>query len=92
MWSVAAEGLEGGGSTDGAVFGRDGGGCIGMAHGGDFQLAAETQFEGNRFFDLMRISRHRGGTEYFADCVSRRFANPAAIRARLLDRENWWVK
>ena len=40
----------------------------------------------------MRISRHRGGTEYFADCVSRRFANPAAIRARLLDRENWWVK
>lgn len=57
-----------------------------------YELAAETQFEGNRFFDLMRISRHRGGTEYFADCVSRRFANPAAIRARLLDRENWWVK
>lgn len=49
MWSVAAEGLEGGGSTDGAVFGRDGGGCIGMAHGGDFQLAAEI------------VGRERGG-------------------------------
>lgn len=56
------------------------------------EMAAETQFEGNRFFDLMRVSRHRGGTGYFADRVSRRFPNPAAAKALLSNRESWWLK
>lgn len=56
------------------------------------EMAAETQFEGNRFFDLVRVSRHRGSTGYFAEKVSRRFANPVAAKARLADRENWWLK
>lgn len=57
-----------------------------------YELAAETQFEGNRFFDLVRVNAHRGGTEYFADRVSRRFENRDAARTRLLDRANWWIK
>lgn len=56
------------------------------------EMGAETMFEGNRFFDLMRVSRHRGGTEYLADKVSRRFADREAARGRLLNRENWWLK
>lgn len=56
------------------------------------ELAAETSFEGNRFFDLARIARHRGDTGWFADRVSRRFADRASARARLLDRANWFIR
>lgn len=56
------------------------------------EMAAETQFEGNRFFDLVRISRHRGTTEYFAEKVSRRFPNPASAQALLRNQQNWWLK
>lgn len=56
------------------------------------ELAAETAFEGNRFFDLARIARHRGDTGWFADKVSRRFENPASVRAGLLDRANWFIR
>lgn len=56
------------------------------------EMAAETAFEGNRFFDLMRISRHRGSPAYFAETVSRRADNPAALAARLADQSNWYLK
>ncbi|MCM1109597.1 MAG: RagB/SusD family nutrient uptake outer membrane protein [Clostridium sp.] len=56
------------------------------------EMAAETAFEGNRFFDLARIARHRGGTEWFAEQVSRKFADPAEARSRLSDRANWFVR
>lgn len=56
------------------------------------EMAAETQFEGNRFFDLVRVSRHRGGTDYFAEKVSRRFPNPEAAKALLRNTDNWWLK
>lgn len=56
------------------------------------EMAAETMFEGNRFFDLMRVSRHRGSNEFFAGKVSRRFANPDAAKSILLNSENWWLK
>lgn len=56
------------------------------------ELAAETAFEGNRFFDLARIARHRGDNGWFADRVSRRFADPAAARSLLLDRGNWFIR
>ena len=57
------------------------------------ELAAETAFEGNRFFDLLRISRHRPAhPAYFARKVSRRFDNPASIEQRLSDINNLWIK
>ena len=56
------------------------------------ELAAETAFEGNRFFDLVRIARHRGDNSWFADRVSKRFENPAEAHARLLNRDNWFIR
>lgn len=57
------------------------------------ELAAETCFEGNRFFDLLRISRHRNGhPQFMAKQISRRFDNPAQIESRLSDINNLWVK
>ena len=38
------------------------------------EMAAETAFEGNRFFDLLRVARHRNEfPAYMAERVSRRF-------------------
>lgn len=57
------------------------------------EMAAETQYEGNRFFDLVRIARHRTDyPAYFAEKVSRRFDNPEAAKAILMNQENWWLK
>lgn len=57
------------------------------------ELAAETAFEGNRFFDLLRISRHRSNhPSYMAEKIARRFDNPAAIEAKLQDINNLWLK
>jgi hypothetical protein len=57
------------------------------------EMAAETAFEGNRFFDLLRMSRHQTeGDKWFATKVCRRFADPASAEARLADRNNWWLK
>lgn len=57
------------------------------------EMAAETAFEGNRFFDLLRMSRHQiNPDEWFADRVSRRFADPSAAKSRLLDPTLRWLK
>ena len=57
------------------------------------ELAAETCFEGNRFFDLLRISRHRANhPQFMAKQISRRFDNPAQIQSKLSDLNNVWVK
>ena len=57
------------------------------------EMAAETAFEGNRFFDLLRISRHRNQwPAYAAERVSRRFEDAEGVRARLSDARNWWIK
>lgn len=57
------------------------------------EMAAETAFEGNRFFDLLRISRHNTNPdEWFADKVSRRFDDPAAARSHIADPANRWLK
>lgn len=57
------------------------------------EMAAETAFEGNRFFDLLRVARHRGEYPAFmADRVSRRFPDPASARQRLLRPEAWYTK
>ncbi len=57
------------------------------------EMAAETAFEGNRFFDLLRVSRHRPNhPEFMADKVSRKYANSAAMKAKLMNMNNWYVK
>lgn len=59
------------------------------------EMAAETAFEGNRFFDLMRISKHRSvanPTAYLAEKVSAKFTDSASMKAKLLDEKNWYLK
>lgn len=57
------------------------------------EMAAETSFEGNRFFDLLRVARHRQQyPAYMADKVSRRFVNADAMKARLMNEEAWYLK
>lgn len=57
------------------------------------ELALETAFEGNRFHDLMRIAIRRNDNAYLADKVAAKHAtNGAAIKAKLLDRANWYLK
>ncbi len=56
------------------------------------EMAAETMFEGNRFFDLLRVSRHRNDPQYLAGKVAARFDDPDAAREILKNEENWWIK
>lgn len=57
------------------------------------EMAAETAFEGNRFFDLLRMSRHQENPdEWFADKVSRRFPDKDAAKSRLADPATRWLK
>ena len=57
------------------------------------EMSAETCFEGNRFFDLLRVSRHNvNPNAFFAEKVSRRFDNPEAMKAKLANSEAWWIK
>ena len=57
------------------------------------EMAAETAFEGNRFFDLLRISRHRDQWPAFAaERVCRRFEDSESMRTRLNDTNAWWLK
>lgn len=57
------------------------------------EMAAETAFEGNRFFDLMRVARHRDAfPAYMADKVSVRFDDANAARIRLQDAKAWFLK
>jgi hypothetical protein len=62
------------------------------------ELALETAFEGNRFQDLMRITLRRirngeGTASYLADKVAAKHTdNKEAIRTKLMDIENWYIK
>lgn len=57
------------------------------------EMAAETAFEGNRFFDLLRVARHRDDYPgYMADKVATRFTNAAEVRAKLMQPSAWFVK
>ena len=57
------------------------------------EMAAETAFEGNRFFDLLRVARHRNQwPAYAAGRVSRRFKDAPDAFNRLNDAEIWWIK
>ena len=59
------------------------------------EMAAETAFEGNRFFDLLRVARHRNEfPAYMAERVSRRFGKEgqASKKAELLNHDKWFLK
>lgn len=57
------------------------------------EMASETAFEGNRFFDLLRISHHRPGHPAFlASKVGRRFDNPSAVESKLSNVSGLWIK
>ena len=56
------------------------------------ELAAETAFEGNRFFDLLRISRNRPNhPEFMAEKVSAKYENAAVMKAKLMNLNNWFL-
>ncbi|MBQ9285608.1 MAG: RagB/SusD family nutrient uptake outer membrane protein [Bacteroidaceae bacterium] len=57
------------------------------------EMAAETAFEGNRFFDLLRVSRHRGQWPAFAaKRVSLRLSDHESAQIRLEDDRSWWLR
>lgn len=57
------------------------------------EMAAETCFEGNRFFDLLRMSHHRANhPELMVEKVAAKSTIGDAIRQKLKDINNWWVK
>lgn len=57
------------------------------------ELAAETAFEGNRFFDLLRVARHRNEfPAYMANKVSLRFTDADAMRQYLMQPSVWYFK
>jgi hypothetical protein len=56
------------------------------------ELAAETAFEGNRFFDLLCISRNRPNhPAYMAKKVAAKYPNAAAMEAKLKTLDNWFL-
>ena len=57
------------------------------------ELALETAFEGQRFYDLMRVAQRRNDPTYLADPISRRSGvRDEALFARLSDMSNWYLK
>lgn len=57
------------------------------------ELALETAFEGSRFHDLMRIAIRRNNPAYLADKIAAKHTgNEQAIRSKLMDENNWYLK
>ncbi len=58
------------------------------------EMAAETPFEGNRYFDLLRIARHRNEYPAFmAEKVSAKYgARAAEMKSKLMDPNAWYIK
>lgn len=57
------------------------------------ELAAETCYEGNRFFDLLRISRHRADHPLLMQKqMAPKYAARPAVLEKLKDISNWFIK
>lgn len=57
------------------------------------EMAAETAYEGNRFFDLLRISRHRDDHPAFmAEKVAAKYDQPEVMKNKLMDINAWFLK
>jgi starch-binding outer membrane protein, SusD/RagB family len=57
------------------------------------ERARELAFEGERFYDLIRIAKKRGDNSYLANKVAAKFSGEKAeqIRAKLMDESNWYI-
>jgi hypothetical protein len=58
------------------------------------ERAMELAYEGHRWFDLIRIARHRKDPSYLADKIASKFSDPVKkeeVRSRLLNEENWYL-
>ena len=55
--------------------------------------ARELAFEGERFYDLMRVAKRRNDPAYLAKAVSAKFppGQRDIIYTRLLDEANWYI-
>jgi len=53
----------------------------------------ELAFEGERFYDLMRVAKRRNNNSYLANKVAAKFkgAKAESIRALLMDENNWYI-
>jgi len=55
------------------------------------EMALEGAFEGNRFYDLMRVAQRRNDNAYLADRVANRSGSiDAALHTLLMDPKNWF--
>lgn len=58
------------------------------------ELALETIFEGQRYYDLMRVAIRRGDNNYLADKIAARNGKnnvDAGLKALLSDSKNWYL-
>jgi starch-binding outer membrane protein, SusD/RagB family len=57
------------------------------------ERARELAFEGERFYDLIRIARRRNDNSFLADRVAAKFeaSEAAMIRERIMNEENWYI-
>jgi hypothetical protein len=57
------------------------------------ERARELAFEGERFYDLMRVAKRRNDNDYLASRVAAKFSGTKAeqIRALLMDEKNWYI-
>jgi len=57
------------------------------------ERARELAFEGERFYDLMRVAKRRGEPSYLAEKVSKKFsgAKRDEIYNLLLNEQNWYI-
>jgi len=57
------------------------------------EKAREMAFEGERFYDLVRIAKRRGDPAVLADRVAGKFSGAKAeqIRSLLMDEHNWYI-
>ena len=57
------------------------------------EKAREMAFEGERFYDLMRIAKRNNDPAFLADRVAAKFkgADREAMRALLMIEQNWYI-
>ena len=56
------------------------------------EMAAETPFEGNRFFDLLRVSRRRvNHPAYMAEKVAAKYQDQEGMKAKLMNLNTWFL-
>lgn len=57
------------------------------------EQALELAFEGYRYYDLMRVAMRRNDNSYLAEKIAMRNGTlDAALKAKLEDRNNWFIK